>query len=421
MVGRRLLLAASCLGFTTAQVLESLGDVALALAKIQAATPTTRVTSLPQATSLLAAAFAEPTDYLNSAVSLIKAGFDPSDLKAIIEGYSPADNSVTNDNPRNPSNTIYPKASPEDAPYSLSESSLRAAIHIPETFTYGQKPPVILFPGTGVPGGITWAYNYARLLANTTYADPIWLNIPQNSLSDAQTTSEYAAYAIHYISGITQNQNVSVITFSQGSLNVQWAFKFWPSTRTITSNLIALSPDYHGTVNAELLCLAGKGPCTPAVLQQFYNSTYVQALLRNDGDSAYVPTTNVRSSTDQIVQPQTGALASGVLKDVRNVGVTNVLVQDVCPLQPAGTLVTHEGILYNSLAYALAVDVLEHGRGPGELSRIDVNAECARVVANGMSLEDLVATEASFVVFFTNFLLYLPKAFQEPPLRDYAK
>ncbi|KAK4504320.1 hypothetical protein PRZ48_005236 [Zasmidium cellare] len=113
---------------------------------------------------------------------------------------------------------IYPRSSPSDPAYSLPESTLLGSIHIPNTFTYGTKPPVFLFPGTGVPGGITFAYTYARLLDELPYADPIWLNIPRSSLDDAQLTAEHA---------VITSRNVSVTTFSQGSLNLQWAFTFF--------------------------------------------------------------------------------------------------------------------------------------------------------------------------------------------------
>lgn len=386
---------------------------------IEATIPTATISTFPQATSALASAFTQGASFLDSVPALIEAGFDPNDIEDIVEGYSPADNSINNNNPRESSRKIYPQASSSDPAYSIPESTLRGSIHIPRTFTYGQKPPVILFPGTGVPGGITFAYNYARLLANTTVADPIWLNIPQNSLADAQLTSEHAVYAINYIASIT-SRNVSVVTFSQGSLNLQWAFKYFPSTRNVTSQLIALSPDYHGTVNAALICPSFPNlGCTPGVLQQFPNSEYVSALLANGGDSAYIPTTNIRSATDEIVEPQTGPNHSGVLNDAREVGVANYLVQDVCPVSAAGTFVTHEGILYNSLAYALTLDALTNG-GPGQTSRLDLPRVCNRIVAEGMSLKDLIATEGSFVVFFRNFLAYMPRTSKEPALKPYA-
>jgi hypothetical protein len=87
--------------------------------------------------------------------------------------------------------------------------------------------------------------------------------------------------------------------------------------------------------------------------------------LRSDGgDSAYVPTTPVFSSTDEIVQPQSPVTnASAYLLDARSVGVSNSQVQAVCgALGPAGTSYTHEGVLYNPLAYALTVDALAGNR-----------------------------------------------------------
>jgi hypothetical protein len=60
--------------------------------------------------------------------------------------------------------------------------------------------------------------------------------------------------------------------------------------------------------------------------------------------------------------------------------------------QPAGTLSTHEGVLYNPLAFALAKDALTHNR-PDNLSRIDVVSELQKVVADGLGLPDLLASE----------------------------
>jgi hypothetical protein len=50
-------------------------------------------------------------------------------------------------------------------------------------FTYGKVPPVILVPGTLLPGGITYGSNYIRLFQDAPFADPVWLNIPA---TDAQ-------------------------------------------------------------------------------------------------------------------------------------------------------------------------------------------------------------------------------------------
>lgn len=62
-----------------------------------------------------------------------------------------------------------------------SEATLRAAIHIPSTFQYGAEgapQPIILVPGTGSTGYLTFTGNYIKLLQGSKIADPVWLNIP---------------------------------------------------------------------------------------------------------------------------------------------------------------------------------------------------------------------------------------------------
>jgi hypothetical protein len=94
-------------------------------------------------------------------------------------------NSASNVNPA-PKTSVYPKLGSSDAPYDVSESILRGAIHIPPTFTFGKKPPVILFPGTGATGYTTYVGSFIKLLTNVDYADPVWVNVPGYLLNDAQ-------------------------------------------------------------------------------------------------------------------------------------------------------------------------------------------------------------------------------------------
>jgi hypothetical protein len=186
-----------------------------------------------------------------------------------------------------------------------------------------------------------------------------------------------------------------VIAWSQGNLDNQWAFKYWPSTRSKVSDFISLSPDFHGTVEALLLCPPGLlvFGCDPSVAQQEYNSKFISTLRANGGDSAYVPTTSVYSSTDEIVEPQAGNLASAYILDARGVGVSNTQVQIACPGQAAGSIVTHEGMLSNALAFELAVDALKNP-GPGVLARVNLTEACARYLAPGLELADFLVTES---------------------------
>jgi pimeloyl-ACP methyl ester carboxylesterase len=364
-----------------------------------------------------------PKNIVDSGLSLVVNGLSSKDLfNDALRGYVGGINAQS---PRNraPRGRIYPKKDSKDAPYKLSESALRSSIFIPSTFQYGRnnKQPLILIPGTGAFGGVNFQSNFIKLLAADPVADPVWLNIPGAMLDDAQSNAEHIAYAINYIASLS-SRKVALLGWSQGNLDAQWALKYWPSARARVTDLVAISPDYHGTVNAYALCPGfPKTPCCPGVRQQDYGSAYVAALRRNGGDSAYVPTTNIYSSLfDEIVQPQSGDSASGRLLDARRVGVTNNQVQKICPGQPGGAFYTHEGVLFNSVAWALARDALTHD-GPGRTDRIDLNEVCAQFAAPGLSLTDALATEGLIPLAAANILLHPQKEFVETPLRAYAR
>lgn len=204
-------------------------------------------------------------------------------------------------------------------------------------------------------------------------------------------------------------------------MNIHWANKFWPSTRSILSNHIAISPDYHGTTQEYLIDPEEKFAYSPAVKQQAYNSNYVKSLRSFGGDSAYVPTTNIYSGTyDEIVEPQQNANASAILLDARNVGVTNAQVQLVCGADsPAGLFQTHESMLGNSLTVALAMDALQHG-GPGLVSRIDLTSVCQNPIAAGLSFENFLMNEQAIVIAALGVLSLFEATVVEPAISAYA-
>ncbi|KAK1074624.1 hypothetical protein LTR74_000867 [Friedmanniomyces endolithicus] len=398
-----------------------------ALSYLKTITPTATPTSPQQALAALSSIYeASPTpNNLYAAIGeYVAAGLTTNNindaLSAIEAGPSGA-NSETNTNPKNPSPPVYPKANSTDAPYDLSETRLRAAIHIPSTYQYGAPnapQPIILVPGTGDTGYTTFRGSYIPLLTNSPIGDPVWLNIPGYLLNDAQTNAEYVAYAINYISAISAHRQIAVLGWSQGNIDTQWAFKYWPSTRSKVTDHVAFSPDYHGTVLANFLALGE--PLPPSVLQQEYTSTFITTLRAEGGDSAYVPTTTVYSGfLDEVVEPQQGVGASAFLKDARGVGVSNNEVQSICAGQPAGGFYTHEGILYNALGFALAVDALSHA-GPGKVSRLDLGRVCGDYLTPGLGLDDLLLTEDSIAVAGVAILVYPDKVVAEPAIRSYA-
>lgn len=83
-----------------------------------------------------------PNNLISAAAKLVTQGLTTDNIvQALdyVDGLLTGENSETNDNPIDPPATIYPQADPNDAPYSLSEAALRAAIYIPSTFQYGKS------------------------------------------------------------------------------------------------------------------------------------------------------------------------------------------------------------------------------------------------------------------------------------------
>ncbi|KAL4889261.1 hypothetical protein BDV59DRAFT_205387 [Aspergillus ambiguus] len=363
-----------------------------------------------------------PRDIISAAKAITAAGLIPPDILALLNGYQNQGlNSIHNKNPAPSGLNIYPTKATGDAPYSIPEDDLRAAIHIPSSFSYGRngKKPLILVPGTACPAGTTFHFNFAKFASTVPNADVVWINIPGASLNDAQINAEYAAYAINYISALS-NSHVAALGWSQGNLNIQWALKYWPSTRGVLDDFIAMSPDFHGTIVRDVACpLLGTLICTPSLWQQGWSTEFVHTIRRDGGDSAYVPTTTIYSTFDEIVEPMSGPHASALLGDSRGVGVTNNHIQTICPLKAAGGIYTHEGLLYNPLAWKLAADAFNNP-GPGQIQRLDLDSVCAEALAPPLDLSDVVGTHGVLLVAVAELLAYLPKTTKEPLIAGYA-
>jgi len=324
--------------------------------------------------------------------------------------------------------SIFPQKAKGDAPYSNDEATLKAAIKMPASFSFGKKMPVILGPGTGVTGTQTFTGNFLKQLMNSTTLDPVVLDIPDDLLNDIQSNAEFYSYSINYISAVSNNANVSVITWSQGSMDMQWAMKYWPSTRPTVSDFVPVSPDLKGSTIIDFTGVVGDAfqaiaPVPQSLSQQKDDSNFVKTLNANGGDSAFVPTTAVFSSSDEVVKPQlNNPKGSGFFNDARNVGVSNTLVQEACPGQTAGGDYSHAGVLYNPVAFALAMDALSNP-GPGQLSRLDLTTICGQALAAGLSTADKKATDQTIPEAAANVIKYTlsGKAIVgEPGIKSYA-
>lgn len=229
------------------------GSVILDIAS--AIVPAPNPTAIADEISSVASVYqSHPTTFLESAFNLFAEGLTSADAFDLATQNFPIENSSNNINLINPNPPVYPSVAAGDAPYSISEQKLRSALYIPLEFTYGKIPPLIFVPGTGATAYSNFIPNFGKIFQGSDYADPVYLNIPNNQLGELQGNAEYIAYATNYISSISGHKNVSILTWSAGSLDITWANQYWPSTRKVISDVIGISGDRHGTVLAYLLC-----------------------------------------------------------------------------------------------------------------------------------------------------------------------
>lgn len=284
---------------------------------------------------------------------------------------------------------------------------------------------IILAPGTGVTGTQTYVGNFNKVLMMGGMYDPVNLDIPDSLLDDIQQNAEYHAYAIKSLSAQTGKQ-VGIVTWSQGGLDMQWAMKYWPSARPLVSDFVAISPDLNGTTlygaGPYLETVQGALPLAPSLFQQEQDSAFMVTLRNHGGDSAYVPTTSIYSNADEIVQPQDGPTASAFFKSNNGVPAANYQVQTVCPNAPAGGPFTHEGVLYNSFAIAIAMDAFANP-GPGDAKRLDLPKVCALPLAAGLDANDKSLTDGTIMEAAEN-IIYNTAVFNvqqaEPEIKAYA-
>ena len=101
--------------------------------------------------------------------------------------------------------------------------------------------------------------------------------------------------------------------------------------------------------------------------------------------------------------------------------MSNNLAQDICDSFTAAGSPNfgHEGMLFNAVSWALAVDALTNA-GPADVSRSGASSYCGDYVAPGLELGDILAIEAAALVSGYNTLVYGNKVTSEPAIKAYA-
>ncbi|MFI7098551.1 alpha/beta fold hydrolase [Streptomyces sp. NPDC050161] len=131
---------------------------------------------------------------------------------------------------------------------------------------------------------------------------------------------------VEAVRGATGARKVDLVGHSQGGMMPRYYVKFLGGDRVV-DDLIGIVPSNHGTTNP-LAGPLGKLFC-PACTDQMAGSKLLKKLNAGTETPAGPDYTVLTTRHDEIVVPYTSALLSGPARSV-----TNVVLQDRCPLDP---------------------------------------------------------------------------------------
>lgn len=272
------------------------------------------------------------------------------------------------------------------------------------------KPPrrktVLLVHGTSVTAQENWGWSWVRALPHAGF-DVCTVDLPDRSLVDIQTTTEYVVHAIRTVAR-RSGQPISVVGLSQGALQPRWALKWWPDLRALVDDYVSMAGTNRGSVFADGTCAGGS--CLASLWQQRTTGSPFQQML-NSGDTTpgRVSYTSVYSLNDEIIQPVVPVPVA------RIEGASNIAVQDVCP----GRYVGHAQSIADAAYYAVVMDALTH-RGPAVALRVDRHSCTQHVMPHVDAAEAAVRTAEVYVTAGVVQSQY-EKVPAEPPLRPYTR
>jgi triacylglycerol esterase/lipase EstA (alpha/beta hydrolase family) len=161
--------------------------------------------------------------------------------------------------------------------------------------------------------------------------------IDYNSIQDIATSAGELSSFVDQVLAASGASKVDIVGHSQGGMMPRFFLKNLGGAAR-THALIGLAPSNYGTTLEGLATLAGAGggviapiiaAICPACQQQIQGSRFVAALNSPVDTVAGVNYTVIETSRDEVVTPFANAF-------LRGGGVTNVLIQDVCPADTSG-------------------------------------------------------------------------------------
>lgn len=299
-------------------------------------------------------------------------------------------------------------------PLSPTAAQLAASLSCDDDIATAARPAVLLTAGTEVTEDKDFGWNWKPALRARGFPVCTVEQAGQagRNTEDIQTRAEYVAYAIRRAYELGGRRPIGIVGHSQGGQVMRWSLRWWPDTRAMVSDVVALAPTNHGSPLIHGLCVGG---CAPALWQQLDSSDYVRALNSGQETFAGISYTNVYTRLDQFVQPNlddtgTSSLHTG---DGR---ITNEAVQDVCPANTSEHLLVGTA---DPVAWALGLDALTHD-GPADPGRIDRGSVCAQAFMPGVDPVTFPGDFAAAGAQVAHGLLAAPRVPAEPELACYV-
>jgi triacylglycerol esterase/lipase EstA (alpha/beta hydrolase family) len=294
-------------------------------------------------------------------------------------------------------------------PLDVPAADLAASLVCTGNVTAGSREPVLLVAGTALTPAPNFSWNYERAFS-ALQLPYCAVTLPDHEMSDIQTAGEYVVYALrtmHQMSG----RKVDVLGFSQGGMVPRWALRFWPDTRAVVDDLVAIDPSNHGTLDADGVCTPS---CAPAIWQQRTGSHFLAALNSAAETFAGISYTVVYSRVDEVVVPNFDASGSSSLHTGAG-AVTNIAAQQICPADLSEHLAMGS---YDPVAYAVALDAFTHP-GPAKASRVSTSV-CTTPFQPGVDPLTFPADYASYCIGAVTVVATYPHTAAEPALARYV-
>lgn len=256
------------------------------------------------------------------------------------------------------------QAARAQAPLTEPREALESALECGSGVDGAARTPVILLHGTGSTPEESFADGYAEALPKLGF--PVCtVRFPERATADLQRAMQYAVFAVREVAR-RSGRRVSVVGHSQGALHAVYAQHFWPDLPARVDDVVGLAGPYLGTQRANENCVDGRCPVTS---WQFRFGSALNGAFAAAPRPAGPSFTAVATAYDELVTPAPDA---ALLQ-----GAANVVVQDLCP----NRAVDHFAIVGDAVAYALAVDALNHP-GPADPARFDP-ATCRQTTIPG--------------------------------------